>query len=197
MSKIQVSARIRQSFKGESGEKLKLPQQNHESSESFDHVFENSKKCEELYTSCISHLVKPFLNGVNASVVVMGESNSGQISTIFGGEIGNIFKSSKNSSGFLAPLIHDLFRRPIDGGGSSEKPVLKLSVVKVKGNKVEDLLVPPGETQENGNGKAFSLILGTRLERLTNFTKRLLLRQGSFTAGCCVQKTPISLGVPS
>ncbi|XP_065069980.1 coiled-coil domain-containing protein 78-like [Rhopilema esculentum] len=152
MSRIHVSARIRQSFKGESGEKLKLPQQNDGSSEGFDHVFENSKKCEELYTSCISHLVKPFLNGVNASVVIMGERNSGQISTIFGGEIGNIFKSSKNSSGFLAPLVHDLFRRPIDVGGSSEKPVLKLSVVQVKGNKVEDLLVPPGETQMNGNG---------------------------------------------
>ena len=164
MSRINVFARIRQNFKGENGEKLKLqsdsPRQQGKSPspsvDTFDLVFESSRKLEDVYTACISDLLTPFFGGCNTALVVFGETDSGQIKTILGGEVGNILKSSKKSAGLLAMLVDDLFKIRAEIENEKNYTVtLKLTIVEIEGNDINDLMVLSGGNEDrnetNGN----------------------------------------------
>ena len=174
MPRIKVFARIRQNLKGETGEKIKFQDGTSQpqgkspppASENFDHVFESSRKLEDVYVACLSDLVNPFLEGYNAAFVVFGETDSGQFRTVLGGEVGNILKSSKKSSGLLNMLVEDLFKgiKEIDTQKSGEI-VLKLAIVEIKGNSITDLMFM-SNGNEDGNerdGKNYSIPLTFRI----------------------------------
>lgn len=164
MSRIQVYARIRQSEKGETGEKIKLQadgdnskqtspalSSQNENSEGFDRVFESSRKAEEIYTSCLSKLINPFLEGCNVGLLVLGEADSGQVKTVFGGEVRNILKSSRKNAGLLTLLVSDLFaKRGENEINRSEKVTLKLTIVEIMGNDIKDLMDAGTGVQSEG-----------------------------------------------
>ena len=171
MSRIKVFARIRQNLKGETGEKIKLlndtstqPQQQakspisptvHGKPDNFDHIFESSRKPEEVYTACLSNMIGPLLEGYNVALVVFGESGSGQVKTVLGGEIGNILKSSKKNSGLLALLVNDLFMKKMEiENQNGDKITLKLTILEIKGNRITDLMILSNDSgAKETNGK--------------------------------------------
>ena len=174
MPRIKVFARIRQNLKGETGEKINFqdsssqPQQGKSPppvSENFDHVFESSRKLEDVYVACLSDLVNHFLEGYNAAFVVFGESDSGQFRTMLGGEVGNILKSSKKSTGLLNMLVEDLFKKikEINSQNGGEI-IVKLTIVDIKANSITDLMFV-SDGKEDGSerdGKNFIIPLTFR-----------------------------------
>ena len=163
MSIVRVFARIRQNLKGENGEKFKLPYENSDSRnaqsgrpstvvapEKFDLTFEGNQKNNELYKECFGDLVTPFLSGHNVSTVLFGESNSGQNSTLFGGEIGNLLKSNRKSVGIMVLLANDLFSTSGNPENSSqERPFIKMSAVEIKGSVITDLMAQTDDEVES------------------------------------------------
>ena len=165
MSRIHVFARVRQNLKGENGDKIKFQNENSQhqgkspspTADSFDAVFESSRKLEDVYAACLLGLIKPFFEGCNAALVVFGETDSGQIKTILGGEVGNILKSSKKSSGLLSLLVDDLFKKSAEiQTEMSYEFKLMLTIVEIKGTKITDLMIMSGrnEDRSEGNGKS-------------------------------------------
>lgn len=179
MSIINVFARIRSSFQGENGEKLKLLEEKPEvpasgtvdiSPEKFDLIFEGKQKSEELYQESFGSLVRPFLNGHNVATMLFGESNSGKLSTLFGGEIGNLLKPNKKSMGMLVLLVNELFSAYRDGESQSdEKPFIKMTVIEVRNKVMLDLLTPNNNGGDDSKGvDTFSAIFTLKIKFSTS-----------------------------
>eukprot|EP00794_Sanderia_malayensis_P007783 gene7783-8628_t len=165
MSMINVFAKIRSSLQGENGEKLKLLEEDKNnaaksggsgsiSPEKFDLVFEGKQKNDELYQEGFGSLIQPFLNGHNVATVLFGESHSGKLSTLLGGDVGNLLKpSSKKGTGMLVLLANDILSSSSEDAGHShdERPFIKLTVIEIRNNTITDLLAPANDNEANNS----------------------------------------------
>lgn len=161
MSRIHVYARIRQNHKGENGEKIKFPSGATSQAtspiatptskeNSFDHVFDSSRKLEEVYSKSASKLTNAFLQGYNTALIIFGETDSGQVAALQGGEVGNILKTSRKSPGLVSLLVNDVFNRIQQE--SNEKITIKLTIVEIEGDEITDLMSFATENRDENQG---------------------------------------------
>ncbi len=159
MSALNVFAKIRQNFKGENGEKFKLnsgkvtrPPSTYseaDAPETFNSIFEGNQKSAELYQECFGSLIKPFLNGCNISTLIFGETDSGQFSTLFGGEVGDIVKPSKKHTGVLVMLVNDLLSvKRAQEYPDNQRPLIRISLMEIRDKAIFDLLIPNDDERD-------------------------------------------------
>ena len=121
----------------------------------FNKVFSPETKNHEVYTAAVEPLVRFFLNGYNVSLMIVGESHSGQ-RPLLSGDISKSLLRTKKQVGLLAEISEQIWEgfsavpataakqssKARDSGrtGTSQPPnILYAKCVEVENENVQDL----------------------------------------------------------